>query len=193
MSLRRLLVALALLLAGCGYRLAAADLRDVGSVAIVTPRNEAGEPGLDRIVADALRRELLRRSGSRLAESPSDADIVVRGRIVEVQTSARSLSSVVLVLEYETAVTLELEAARGEKVVVAATRFQETERHLASADVEAQRKNREEAVRRVASVLAARFLDLLGDEVPPLPAEEQVPEPEPEPFAPPAPASEEAP
>ena len=176
------------LLAGCGYRLAAGDLRDVGAVAIVTPRNEAGEPGLDRIVADALRQELLRRSGARIADNPATADVVVSGRVLQVETSARALSSVVLVLEYETNVTLELEAARGGEVLVAATRLQESERHLASADVEAQRKNREEAVRRVASVLAARFMDLLGDETPPLPAVEQVPEPEPNPMVPPEPA-----
>jgi hypothetical protein len=39
----------------------------------------------------------------------------------------------------------------------------------------------------VASMLAARFMDLLGDEVPPLPAAEQVPEPEPNPMVPPEP------
>jgi outer membrane lipopolysaccharide assembly protein LptE/RlpB len=184
---RLLLLAFALLLAGCGYHLAAGDLREVGSIAVITPRNEAGEPGLDRIVADALRRELLRRSGSRIAENPASADVVVSGRIVDVETSARSLSSVVLVLEYETIVTLELQAARGEQVIVAATRLAESERHLASADVEAQRKNRDEAVRRVASVLAARFMDVLADEVPPPDAQEQAPESEPDPFSPPAP------
>jgi hypothetical protein len=161
---RALTLLLIPLLAGCGYRLAAGDLRDVGAVAIVTPSNDAGEPGLDRIVGDALRRELLRRSGARLAETPASADVVVTGRVIDVETSARSVSSVVLVLEYETIVTVELQAARGEKVVIAATRFEESERHLASADVEAQRKNRDEAVRRVASLLAARFMDLLGDE-----------------------------
>lgn len=186
----RVLVIVALLAAGCGYHLAAGDLRDVGSVAIVTPRNEAGEPGLDRMMADALRRELLRRSGARIAENPATADVVVRGRVLGVETSARSLSSVVLVLEYETNVMVELEADRGEKKLVAATRFQETERHLASADVEAQRKNRDEAIRRVTSVLASRFLDLLGDELPPPTAEEQELEREENPFVPPAAESE---
>ena len=161
---RLLLIAIALLLPGCGYRLAAGDLRDAGAIAIVTPRNEAGEPGLDRIVADALRRELLRRSGARLAETPGTADVVVTGRVIAVETASRSVSSVVLVLEYETVVAIELQAARGEQVLVAATRLEESERHLASADVEAQRRNRDEAVRRVASLLAARFMDLLGDE-----------------------------
>ncbi|HXK23324.1 MAG TPA: LPS assembly lipoprotein LptE [Myxococcota bacterium] len=160
----RVLLAIALLVSGCGYHLAAGDLREVGTIAVVTPRNEAGEPGLDRIVADALRRELLRRSGSRIAESPEKADVVVHGRIVNVETTARSLSSVVLVLEYETHVTLELDAKRGDQVVVAPTRFEDSERHLASGDVEAQRKNREEALRRIASLIAARFMDRLGEQ-----------------------------
>ena len=160
----RVLLTIALLVSGCGYHLAAGDLREVGTIAIVTPRNEAGEPGLDRIVADALRRELLRRSGARIAEDPEKADVVVRGKIVNVQTAARSLSSVVLVLEYETQVTLELDAKRGDQVVVAPTRFEDSERHLASGDVEAQRKNREEALRRIATMIAARFMDRLGEE-----------------------------
>jgi len=159
-----LILVIALLFAGCGYHLAAGDLREVGTIAIVSPRNETGEPGLDRIVADALRRELLRRSGARIAENPEKADVVVRGKIVGVQTVARGLSSVVLVLEYETQVTLELEAKRGDQVVVAPTRFEDSERHLASGDVEAQRKNRVEALRRIASLIAARFLDRLGDQ-----------------------------
>lgn len=167
MPSRRLLrTGLALLLVGCGYHLAAGDLREAGTIAVVTPRNDAGEPGLDRVVGDALRRALLRRAGGHLAETPASADIVVSGRIVEVETSARSLSSVVLVLEYETAMTVELRAVRGEETLVAPTRLRESERHLASADVEAQRKNRDEAIRRVASVLAERFCDRLGDQVP---------------------------
>jgi hypothetical protein len=39
--------------------------------------------------------------------------------------------------------------------------MQDTERYLASADVEATRKNRGEAMRKMAEVLAARVHDLL--------------------------------
>lgn len=152
-------------LVGCGYHLAAGELRALGSVAIVTPRNDAGEPGLEFVVADALRRELLRRSGSRLAEDPDDAAVVVSGRLVRVENSPGSLSSVVLALEYETTLDLELRARRGGEVLVETTRLQESERYLASADVEALRKNRQEALHRIASVLAARFMDRLADEV----------------------------
>lgn len=160
-----LCIGLLLTPAGCGYRLAAGDLHDVGSIAVVTPSNEAGEPGLELVVADVLRRELLRRSGARLAERPESAGVVVRGRILRMETSARAFSSVVLALEYETTLELELRAERDGKLLVAGTRLLDSERWLASADVESQRRNRDEAVRRVASVLAARFVDQLGDQV----------------------------
>jgi hypothetical protein len=39
----------------------------------------------------------------------------------------------------------------------------DTERYLASADVEAERKNRGEAVRRVAAVLASRYFDRVSE------------------------------
>jgi hypothetical protein len=154
-----------LVICGCGYRMASGDLREAGAIAIVTPRNDGREPGYERVVADALRRELLRRAGARLAEDPAKAGLVVSGRIVEVETAPRSFTSVVLALEYEARVSVELRARRGEEDVVGATRLSESERYLASADIEAQRKNREEALRRVASVLAARFLDQVGDQV----------------------------
>jgi hypothetical protein len=157
------LLGLAFVQAGCGYRLAAGDLRSLGSVAIETPVNDAGEPGLEFVVADALRRELMRRSGPQLIESPEQAAVVVSGRLTNVKTSPAALSSVVLVLEYETTMDLELRARRGGEVMVETTQLQESERYLASADVEALRKNRQEALRRIASVLAARFLDRLAD------------------------------
>lgn len=157
-----LLCALAL---GCGYHLAAGDLREAGRVAVITPRNDAREPGYEQVMGDALRRELLRRAGAHLAEDPAKADLVVSGRIVQVQTSPRAFSSVMLALEYEANVSVELHARRGEQELVANAQLSESERYLASADIEAQRKNRDEALRRVAAVLAARFLDQVGDQV----------------------------
>jgi len=41
--------------------------------------------------------------------------------------------------------------------------MRETERFLSSGDVEAQRKNRGEALQRVSRLLAARFLDHLDE------------------------------
>ena len=42
-------------------------------------------------------------------------------------------------------------------------RMRESERYLTSADIEAQRKNRDEALRRLAAVLATRFFDEVGE------------------------------
>jgi hypothetical protein len=160
-----LLLSLGLAHAACGYRLAAGDLKDVGSVAVVTPENATGEPGIEFVVADVLRRELLRRSDAKLTERPDSAGVVVRGRVVRVEISTRAYSSVVLSLEYEATLELELRADRGGETLVAPLQLQDSERYLASADVEAQRRNRDEALRRVASVLASRFLDRVGDQV----------------------------
>jgi hypothetical protein len=67
------------------------------------------------------------------------------------------------VLEYEVTLALDLEATRrdGSDVPLGAHSLRETERYLASADAEALRKNREEALRRVAQVLAGRIYDAL--------------------------------
>jgi hypothetical protein len=156
-----LLVGLAL--SGCGYRLVGAGLGNVGSIAIRTPDNESREPGLELVVADALRRELLRRDGSRLVEDPKRASLIVSGRVLPVPRRARSFSSTVLSLEEEVVLRLDLSVARPDGSELGLEDLVESERYVASADIEAHRKNRDEALRRVAVVLASRFFDALGE------------------------------
>jgi len=86
---------------------------------------------------------------------------VVSGKILPLQVQPASLSPVVLTLEYQVSLTLELSArARdGREIKVDPREMRETERFLSSGDVEAQRKNRGEALQRVSRLLAARFLD----------------------------------
>ena len=81
-----------LLGAGCGYAFIGAGLDGVDSVAVKTPRNDSYQPGAEYVVADALRRELLRRDGAVLSEDPARADLVVSGRIVEIESSSRAFS-----------------------------------------------------------------------------------------------------
>lgn len=133
------------------------------SVAVPTLANDSYEAGIEYVVSDALRREFLRRGGVRLVEEPSRADLVLAGRVLPVQARGQSFSSVVLALEYEVTLVLDLRATRadGTDVPIDGRALQETERYLASADVEALRKNREEALRQVASVLAGRIYDAL--------------------------------
>ncbi len=154
----------------CGYRFVGGDagLPGVASVAIKTPSNESTEPGLEFVVADALRRELLRRGGAALVESPDDADLVISGRVAALRAQARSHSSVFFALEYGVTLEVELEVWRGDGERLGVRKqLADTERYLASADVEAERKNRGEAVRRVAAVLASRYFDRVSEALAP--------------------------
>ena len=150
---------------GCGYRLVRYDEPRPGlsSVAIRTLENDSFEPGVELLVSDALRREFLRRGAVRVLDDADAADLVLSGAVRELRTEARSFSSVVLSLEYRVTLGLDLVArtAEGGVLAVDPTALVESELYLASADIEAQRKNREEALRRIAGVLAARLHESL--------------------------------
>lgn len=150
---------------GCGYRLAGSGVGEADSIAIRTPQNESFEPGVEYVVADALRRELLRRASSALVEDPARADVVVSGRILPVGGRAQSFSSAILGREREVVLVLDLEVIRrdGTALAIPPGALRESERYLTSADIEAQRKNRDEALRRLAAVLATRFFDEVGE------------------------------
>ena len=166
---RGLLVAglgLALATAGCGYAMVGSSGgHSLGRVVVQTPENGSGHAGIEFIVADALRREVLRRAGAELVEDEASADWVVSGRVLPMKIEPASLSPVVLSLEYQLVVALDLRArARdGREVKGDDTEMSESERFLSSGDAEALRKNRGEALRRVSRVLAARFLDRLDE------------------------------
>jgi len=150
----------------CGYGLPGAHPETrLGRLAVALPDNPSADAGLDRLVADALRREALRRPGCELVEDRGRADWVLSGRVLGLESERSSLSAVVLALEYEITLAVDLRAvaADGREVRGPRRELRETERYLASADPEAQRKNRDEALRRVANGLAARFLDLLAE------------------------------
>jgi hypothetical protein len=152
-------------LSGCGYRFVRyqSALGEAHTLVISTPQNESYEPGIEYVVAEALREEVLRRGALALLERPRAADVVLSGRVLPVETIRAAVSSVVLALEYEVTLTLDLEARRrdGTQIPLDGRLLFETERYLASADVEATRKNRSEALRRLARVLAGRVNDAL--------------------------------
>src|SRR5262245_12851206 len=155
------------LASGCGYSLVGAggSLGDVKSVAVPALRNDSWEPGVEYVVGDALRREFLRRQGVRLVEDASRADLVLDGRVRTVRSRAATVDSLVLALEYEVTIELDVEAKRSDGTAVPLDResLRDSERYLASADVQATRKNRTEALRRVAGVLAARVYVSLAE------------------------------
>jgi len=154
----------ATLLAGCGYRVLRYGSDRSLSVAIVTLENDSVEPGIELTVTRALRQEFLRQGGPSLVSDPGRADFVIRGRVHPLETYSDSFSTVALAVEYQVRLTLSLEvrAPGGGSVDVDRAALTGTELYLASPDVEAGRKNRREALQRIADVLAARVHDALG-------------------------------
>jgi hypothetical protein len=152
---------------GCGYKLVryGDGLGEVDSVAIETLANESYEPGVETIVAEAFRREFLRRGAVRLTDDVGGADLVLSGRVLPIETVGLSYSSIVLAIEYQLTLSVAIQATRGDgtPVPIDPRALRESERYLVSGDLEATRTNREEALRRVAGVLAERVHDALAE------------------------------
>jgi len=153
----------------CGYRVPhrGSVSPEAPKVAIETLENDSSEPGLELMVTDAIRRELLARGGMRLVSHPHEADLVVEGSVMPVETRTQSFSSVVLALEYTLTLSLDLELRRadGKIVTLDPLALRDREIYLVSADVEAGRKNRQEALRRVSVLLASRVIDAVDREL----------------------------
>ena len=151
--------------ASCGYTLVDYQTPPEGltSVSIQTFSNDSYEPGIELVVADALRREFLSRGALSLINDPAAADLVLSGRVGPVRTQSRTFSSVALTLEWDVTLDLDIVATLrdGTLIPVDVLAMRDTERYQASADIEATRKNREEALRRLAAVLASRAHDML--------------------------------
>ena len=77
---------------------------------------------------------------------------------------AGSFDTVALALEYRVEVTLalDLQDASGRQIRIDPAALKQAEVYLASADAEAARKNRQEALRRIADLLAGRIHDSIG-------------------------------
>jgi hypothetical protein len=157
-------------LGGCGYRVVSYPERaDVVGVAIQNFDNESFDYGYEMVLADALRKEFARRGAWKLVNDPERAEMVIDGSIRPINTGRRSFSSVVSTLEYEVGVLLRVNVQRPGDVQLGVDSriLRERELYLASADVEVTRRNRDEALRRVANVLAQRVHDVLYEVAPP--------------------------
>ncbi|MBW2315618.1 MAG: hypothetical protein JRH10_15690 [Deltaproteobacteria bacterium] len=150
---------------GCGYSVVRykGAIPGVQTLAIANLENGTFEPGVESVVLDALRREAIQRDGLRLIENPEVADLVIDGRVRTLRVNARSFTSVVLSVEYDVTLGLALTATRqdGELIPIDGRAQSDRDRYLASADLEATRKNRREAIHRLAETLADRVYDSL--------------------------------
>jgi outer membrane lipopolysaccharide assembly protein LptE/RlpB len=171
---RWLLVAFAATLFACGYHStlgppSAGDAshavagRDRARVTVVALQSDSPEPWLDRIVTDALRREVGGRARLALTDDPTDAALRVRGRIRPLDITSNSFSSFVAALEYSLTLALDLEVVleNGDVVRLDPAMLSEKDSYLASPDIEVTRSNRLEALRRMSDQLAARVADAI--------------------------------
>lgn len=165
-----LAVILLVLCLGCGYRslLAPDGSSPEGEggrmrLAVKSIRNDSPEPWLDRIVTEAIRREMATRGRIELVENPETADLVLRGRVRPLDIRSKSFSSYVAALEYALTLELDCEVLRrqGDIVRLDSEMLSETDVYLASADVEVTRRNRLELLRRLSDLLAGRLADSL--------------------------------
>ena len=156
---------------GCGYQVVRYQdaLGDARRVAILGLVNNSFEPGLDSLVADAISREFLRRGALEVVSDPEIADLIVKGRIDRLRTRSTSFSSIEFVLEFRIDMRLDLQVERrdGSTIPIGRRVLSEMEIYQASPDVEVTRTNREEAIRRLAGILAARFHDALYERITP--------------------------
>jgi len=134
--------------------------------------NDSMEPGLERVVSEALRREWLQRGRYRLVDDPAKADWVLSGRVLPLQVRTETLSPVVLALEHtiELAIELRIERGRAEgepSRELPSASLRESEIYFASPDLEVGRKNRGEALRRIASLIASRAHAVVDREIAP--------------------------
>lgn len=161
-------LALAALLAssvGCGYRFVeyAASARDgqPRRVAVVTLENDTYEPGVELLVSQAIRHEILGRGAFDLVALEETPDFVLRGRVNQVDSRSRSFTGDVLAREYEITLGFEVKVNRRTGKNPADASYSGRERYLASADAAVLRKNRQEALRYLSGLLARRVHDAL--------------------------------
>jgi hypothetical protein len=132
-------------------------------LAVIALRNDSPEPWLDRIVTESLRREVGNRGGFDLVNDPSQAELVIRGRIRPLDIRAESYSSFVAAVQFALTLSLDLEVVRsgGDVVRLDSEMLSETDVYLASGDIEVTRTNRLELLRHLSDLLAARLADSL--------------------------------
>lgn len=156
-GLAPLCLALACLGFGCGYGLVGSGTTT--PVRVLTLENDSLEPGVDLMLAAALRRELERSPSLRLVDNAATGGYGVAGKVVSVFSSGRTFTPGVRALEYTLSVQLDLQVRgpMGRPVEIDPFAEHATEIYLASSDVQINAKNRQEALRRLAGILATRI------------------------------------
>lgn len=150
---------------GCGYRFAnesAVFGPDVKQIRVQMFKNESNQPGLERVLADAIHEEFLR-GGTLEPTWSAGAPLELSGVIRSVDVAASALDSVGLSLENEVELTLDVRVDRapsGEPVWTA-NQLVEVERFSASADANVRAAAKQRALLRLSAEVASRIRDEL--------------------------------
>jgi hypothetical protein len=152
----------------CGYR--ALDGRgafgpDVKTIEVEAFENSSTAPGLEQQVADAMVEEFARRAWLEpvLQGQVSNPDLILSGLLRTADVRSNSFSAGGLALEERVEVRFDVSVKRSVsgEVVYQHPSFSVTEVFLSSADPMVYASNKEQALRRVASVIAERVHDEL--------------------------------
>jgi len=147
----------------CGYHLVderAAFGPDVTQIRLRMFDNRTAEPGLERMLGDAIHEEFLRGGTLEPIYDGGDGDALeLSGVIRRVEVRASAVDSVGLSLENEIELTIDVEVARaatGDAVWMAED-MSDVERFSASADANVFHTYKEQALRRLSSQIASRI------------------------------------
>lgn len=166
--LRGGLLIAALALAACGYKpLDGRDAfgPDVHSIELIAFDNKTREPGLEQMVADALAEEFERRGwlDPKIQGEAANPDLVMRGILQTVTVRSSSYSAGGFALEESLDVVFDVNVRRSssDELLYTHPDFRIHEVFLSSADPQVYASNKEQALRRVSSEIAARVHDEL--------------------------------
>ena len=129
---------------------------------VTTFENDTLEPGIELMLGSALRSEFARPGLVRGVGKAASPDYTLEGQVESVTTSSRTLTTQIRAIEFTVVVRIEpvlVRNADGRKLKLDRLSRSADEVYLASFDLEISRKNREEALRRIAAVLADRIYD----------------------------------
>jgi hypothetical protein len=167
-SIVRLTLLLAVSACGCGFRPVDASRvfgPGVRRIEIRAFDNESPEPGVERMLADSLVEEFARRGVLTPLYGSTDVkgDLVLQGVLSRVKEIPSAFSSVSLVLEDRLEIELDVSIVRRstQEEVWKRRGWTLSERFLSSPDPQVYQSNKEQALRRLSSVIAGRIHDEL--------------------------------
>ena len=120
-ALRLLVLAGLALQSGCGYRFAADSSllpKDAGTIFVEPFVNRSRDVGLEKELASAMRSEFYRRGPLRVVDQSELADVVVSGVIRPLETTVASVNGFDEVLQYLSAMTVDMSLRQRETNVV---------------------------------------------------------------------------